>query len=152
MVAGRALVVLRASMRPTFVLLASDKNGKVLFHWLYYREGNARKAYKRFQRLNSDGSRTVLLEDGRQEAISPAADVNADLRSLTILWTKPSPSKTSLLDTTPDEFEEISHTNGPSDILKEIADLERAYYEDSHGARGDAVKRRYLPRFALRWF
>jgi hypothetical protein len=140
-------------MRPNSVLLVRDKDGKVVFHSLYYNERKAISACARFQKLDSDGSRTILLEDGRQESIWPATDLNAVLRSLTILWTERQRWKSSFFDTTPDEFEEISKANGiPPDILKEMADLERAYYENSSNTRANAMKRRYLPRFTSRWF
>src|ERR1700737_302852 len=135
-------------MRPNFVVLVKDRANRVISYHLYYSERKAMTAHRRFQSLSSDGSRSILLEDGRLEAVSPAADLRSQLRFIgKLLFTSRRPTRSSFFDANAEEFDELAELHGvPVQALREIASLERSYHENSTGARWDAIKRAYLPR------
>lgn len=68
------------------------------------------------------------------------------------IGTKRSPDKRSFFDTTEEEFSELAQTHDiPVQLLKDIALYEKAYIENRQGARWNAWKKAYLPRFLYKW-
>ena len=69
-------------MRPYYIVMLRTPEGTVMSWALYYSRRKARRAFLRANQVNPDGSRTILLEDGRAENIHPGTDLNVVLRFL----------------------------------------------------------------------
>jgi hypothetical protein len=134
-------------MRPEYVLYATNPQGTVMLSELFYNGKKAYRAFARLKVLSKDGSRTLLLEDGRTESISPGNDLVIKLSCLNLLWTKRQPWRKSLFDVSDEEYCELSKTlDVPVSLLRRVAALEREYHEDVGSVRWSAIKRKYLPR------
>jgi hypothetical protein len=139
------------ALRPRYVVLGYDQNGRLELYGLYYHEGKAWRAYQRLQKPDENGLYTLLLEDGRREGIY-GKDLRLTSRWLPVgPWTERRPERRSFFGVTDDEFREIAlKQEVPESIVRSVAGWERDYAEDRGNVRWKAFVRTYLPRFLYR--
>jgi len=141
-------------MRPNYVLTATNSDGRLILHGLYYNGSKAKRAFEHLQKPSEDGSYTILFEDGRFQSVIGYSNLIVKLCFLgDHIWTSRNRWKKSFFDTTEEEYEEISSDHDiPVELLKEIASYELSFIEDKGETRWNARKRLYLPRKLYGWF
>jgi hypothetical protein len=139
-------------MRPSIVVLVKDQTDRVTSFYLFYNERKAIRAHFGFQDLSVDGSRTVVLEDGRAETIPLADGLRCQIRVVRAISPPLRGPKESFLGASREQLDGFAAAyHVPSEAIYEIAELERLYCENAAGARSEAFRRAYLPTFIGRW-
>jgi hypothetical protein len=139
-------------MRPSIVVLVKDRTNCVTSFYLFYSERKAIRAHLGFQDLSADGSRTIILEDGRTETIPLADGLRCQVRVVRAISPPLRGPKESFLGASREQLDGFAAAyHVPPEAIYEIAEMERLYCENAAGARSEAFKRAYLPTFIGRW-